>query len=400
MPSNTERKTIDLVVSPILLEVLSEFKEDSEVARLLLYKRLPKDVLVENPVNFITVSEKDPNLISYLTQEKIAEIEADPTCDYWTVRKRIACKPGSFVKRLFKDMPDKEIEKFSNHFRAVMTQPKFPMEVVSGEQIRKYYSHHGYFEQRGSLGASCMKYPHTQPYLDIYVQNPELVTMLIMKHPEVEDKILGRALLWNFNGNKIMDRIYSTNDEQYQIRFKKWAAENGYTFKAEQNFNNCLFFQDFGSEKEERQYEIQLTNWKFDKYPYLDTFKWFDKSKGILYNYRPEGTDDIKTLAAPDGNQLNYDYMALCEVGRMYHYAPDIVRVDYINKSVHSSLTLYSECNNAYILQKDAVFREDINDYIFVDDTLNNKESIQNRVDYFRQSKGRRASYHTINLIR
>ena len=53
--------------------------------------------------------------------------------------------------------------------------------------------------------------------------------MLVMLN--LEGNLKGRALLWNFGTNKIMDRIYTTDDEKLHLYFKKWATENGYLYK-------------------------------------------------------------------------------------------------------------------------------------------------------------------------
>jgi hypothetical protein len=43
--------------------------------------------------------------------------------------------------------------------------------------------------------------------------------------------LLGRAILWDLDSIKLMDRIYTTNDEDLQFHFK-WGTENGFLYKA------------------------------------------------------------------------------------------------------------------------------------------------------------------------
>jgi hypothetical protein len=73
-----------------------------------------------------------------------------------------------------------------------------------------------------------MKYDRCQEYFDIYIENPD-VCSLILKDP-VESSIHGRALLWIDDGTKYMDRVY-TNRNGLDGLFEKWGDENGYKSK-------------------------------------------------------------------------------------------------------------------------------------------------------------------------
>ena len=59
-----ERKTYDLFISDGLREILEQIKGESVVADLLLKRRHSKDDLVDDPVNFISVSSQDSGRIS------------------------------------------------------------------------------------------------------------------------------------------------------------------------------------------------------------------------------------------------------------------------------------------------------------------------------------------------
>ena len=71
MPHSYERKTSDIFISDQFRNILEIFKDKSEIAKTLLYKRLNKDILADEHINFICVSKNDPTKISYLTQERI-----------------------------------------------------------------------------------------------------------------------------------------------------------------------------------------------------------------------------------------------------------------------------------------------------------------------------------------
>jgi hypothetical protein len=241
-----ERKTYDLFISEELKEILTSIESESLVAQLLLRKRHDKDSLVDSPVNFISVSSSDRTKLAYLSADRIESI--DPSL-YWSSSRRFAVKPGSFVTKLFKDIPSKEVEKFSNLYRSQANKPSFNFSVVKGESVRGYYHFESYASEKGSLGASCMKHDNCQDYMSIYVDNREQVKMLAMLNQD--GRLMGRALLWDFDSYKIMDRIYTTCDEDLQFFFKKWATDNGYFYKAEQNWFNTLFFEQIGQKRQE-----------------------------------------------------------------------------------------------------------------------------------------------------
>lgn len=395
-----ERKTFDLIISDELRELLSEIENDSLVAKLLLKKRHDKESLVEDPINFVSIAH-DRTKISYLTQDRISKIE-DPSL-YWSSSRRFAVKPGGFISKLFKDIPAKEVEKFSNLYRALSNKPKFTIKVVEGGEILKYYHYKSYAGERGTLGASCMKHDGCQDYLGVYTENTNRVKMLVMLNSD--EMLLGRALLWNLGEHKIMDRIYTISDEEFSFHFKKWATDNGYLYKSEQNWYNTLNFENLKTPKHELKIEIKLDNFQFRRYPYVDTFKFFDDEKGILLNYMP--SDNFKTLCASDGGKYGSDYLAFDEVDRILRHRGDTVYLRYLNVRTHSNNTYYSDIHDEYILCKDSIHDGELGDYIFNEeyDRFNNKERIKERKDYLikrreeieNREKSRRRKKHVIS---
>jgi hypothetical protein len=90
--------------------------------------------------------------------------------------------------------------------------------------------------------------------------------------------LLGRAILWDLDSIKLMDRIYTTNDEDLQFHFKKWGQKTDF-YKSEQNWSNTLYFEQVGQKKRELRIDIKLSNIRFDNYPYMDTFKFLDRER-------------------------------------------------------------------------------------------------------------------------
>jgi hypothetical protein len=378
-----ERKTFDLIISEDLRAVLSEIESDSQVAKLLLKKRHDKEDLVEDPINFISVAQ-DKTKISYLTTDRIAKIE-DPSL-YWSSSRRFAVKPGGFISKLFKDISAKEVEKFSNLYRAQSNKAKFTFNVVEGNHIKTYYHINSYAQERGTLGASCMKYDNCQDYLGIYTENTDKVKLLVMLNED--GGLMGRALLWDFETVKIMDRIYTIADEEFLFQFKKWATDNGYLYKSEQNWYNTLFFENLSTEKKELKLDIKLDNFQFRRYPYVDTFKFFDEEKGLLLNYMPSD-NDFRTLCASDGGKYGSDYLCFDDIDRVLRHRGDVVYVRYLDIRTSHSNVNYSEINDQHILWKDARYDEEIGEYLFNEenDKFNDTEKINERREYLRKRR-------------
>ena len=377
-----ERKTFDLIISEELRAVLSEIESDSQVAKLLLKMRHDKEELVEDPINFISVAQ-DKTKISYLTKDRIAKIE-DPSL-YWSSSRRFAVKPGGFISKIFKDISAKEVEKFSNLYRAQSNKSKFTLGVVDGLKMLTYYHINSYAQERGTLGASCMKYDNCQDYLGIYTNNTNKVKMLVMLNED--GGLMGRALLWDFENHKIMDRIYTIADEEFAFQFKKWATDNGYLYKSEQNWYNTLNFENLSTPKQELRLSIKLDEFSFRRYPYVDTFKFFDEEAGILKNYM-DG-NDFKTLCTSDGGRYDSDYLVFDDIDRVLRHRGDSVYVRYLDIRTSHNNVNYSEINDQYILRRDAIYDEEISEYLFNEenDKFNNIEKINERKEYLRKRR-------------
>jgi hypothetical protein len=375
-----ERKTVDILISDELRDILVEIESESIVAHKLLKKRHKKEDIVDNNVNYISVSKSDRTRVSYVSNDRLEIIPSD---EYWVSSKRYNAKPGAFVTKVFKNITQPEIEKFSNLFRAESNKPKFTIDVVRGEDIKKYYKYDSYAEDgRGSLGISCMKHNGCQKLLDVYTES-KVVSMVIMLNSD--GYLLGRALLWDFDGNKIMDRIYTHDDEKLQHYFKKWATNNDYLYKSEQNWYNTLFFENMKTEKRELKLEIHIDA-NFNYLPYMDTFK-FIGDNGHLYNYHPN--TNFQTLTACDGSRHSYEHLRFDSIDRVFRYSGESPYVRYLDIYTHERNLNWSNINDCYILRKDAKYDENLDDYIFNDeyDSNNNRERIKERLEYLEKRR-------------
>lgn len=392
MPQPYERKTSDIFISDKFRNILEIFSDKSEVARTLLYKRLNKDILVDKHINFICVSKNDPTKISYLTQERADNISKSGTDDYWSTSKRYACKPGGFIGKILKDISPKEVENFASLYKTFSSEEEMEFKIVSGKDILKYYHYENYFNQNGSLGSSCMKSNSCQTYFDIYTENP-MISMLVMLAPN--GNLLGRAILWQIGEDKIMDRIYTIQDDTYTHHMSKWAVDNGYIYKAYQNWQTSLTFSD-GKTEFERKLSVKLDVYEHDKYPYLDTFKWIDMTTGTLTNFKPEHfslsdkSDDFRTLTTSCGDYDRGNCLGFCEIDREYTHIGDITEVNgggTIPMSVNTRHCNKSETLDTWLLRNESSYSNELEDYIYTDKSRNNIELVERRLEHINQMR-------------
>jgi hypothetical protein len=155
--------------------------------------------------------------------------------------------------------------------------------LVKGEDIRYWYYEEKYDGYGGSLNGSCMKHKKCQHYFGIYVENPEVCQLLILKS-HVDDKIIGRALVWKLrDGDTFMDRIYTSNDSDVEL-FKKYAQEKGWMYKSWQDFNEGTSIVLPNGEVKHLTLNVDLKNSYFDSYPYMDTLKYLNTTHNTLTN--------------------------------------------------------------------------------------------------------------------
>ncbi len=205
-------------------------------------------------------------------------------------------KIGRLASRILSSLKinyeDKDIEEFVNMYTSASNISKdifSNFKVVSGEELRKCYLVTNYYDsnkaRESQLWKSCMSYSYCQSYLDIYVDNPDRVSLLVFMN---DDKVLGRALLWNLDGGvQFMDRVYSIADT-YIHTFEKWGTDNGYELY--NHYNDDM--------------NVTIKSIHYNEYPYMDTFKYYDVDNGILSN---------------DGDNLEVnDYICLGETDGTY----------------------------------------------------------------------------------
>jgi len=262
-------------------------------------------------------------------------------------QSRNEIRVGKIVRSLLKlsgeNFSDRQIEDFVNKFKSTIDlgdEDQFSrFEIVSGKDILKYYNINNYEEfDEGQLGHSCL---NNKPYeiFDMYVMNPDVVKLVILKAP-TSDKIIGRALLWNvkfyqssrydyeerdmadeFEEFKklyetkelFMDRIYTSKDsdvasfKMYANSIGAWHKElqtSSYRFREDFNYS---FYVNRDNDSREGNMIVQLDDYSFTKYPYLDTFCYYNRETGQLCNDRFEIGADI-LICNTDGGYKDADF--------------------------------------------------------------------------------------------
>jgi hypothetical protein len=366
--------TKKIILSKELKEVL--IKLDSAISKTLLTEEVDESMILkpEKNFNYIDLSTSVKGHLSYLTQEKMDKIDQKDDNVFWEPKMRFHARPGSLIKKMFNNFSGCEIENFATQFLSIVDPPIYRMETVKGEDIAKYYNYMHYSEQRGSLGNSCMK-SVDKNYFDIYVNNPEVINMLIML--DQHDKVMGRAIVWLDKNFTIMDRVYTTNDS-FVNYFINWAKNNNCFYK---KFNNCYSPKNMIYDSNEKicNFEIPLKKSKFERYPYLDTFKWLDIKENIIYNYIPKDIENIITVSDHMGGYLNNTYYAFCDFTNNLHSPNDIVFLKYANKNAYAGRVVKSKVNDTMIYDEHYIYDDVLNDNIFNKeyDHLNNHEKIE-----------------------
>lgn len=276
------------------------------------------NIELNKDINYIASTEFQDKA-SYLPKSKwVDSSHFDP---YDKGIGRVQLKIGRLINKILPvdilekyDITKQEIENFVNLYKSWFDPTKFVFKVVEGEEIRYWYNENNYYapndNQTGSLWNSCMRYQNRLKFLDLYCKNPNVKMLVMLREDNGTLKLRSRALLWEKvevmksfvdtlpDEIKIMDRIYYVFDSDVNT-FKKWAFENGYIPKFEQNAKTHQFF-DIKGQVVRIKCKVQLDKSKFGYYPYLDTFPYFNYSDGELCNDE-YGSWDYKLVQATGG---------------------------------------------------------------------------------------------------
>ena len=306
---------------------------------------------------------------------------------FWKNGRTPECAIGKFaqmvMKNVMKEVPGAELEVFVDAYRVEydLAQKKgsHTFEVVQGAEIVKRYLESSFVNKKDytgndSLHGSCMRKPDCAGFFKIYTENPEVVRLLVMLDPE--GKTMGRALIWTLDdGKTYMDRVYCVDTNANVGKFYDWGKTNkidyhyGLTPVAPANATVEVKAKDYG------------------KYPYMDTFKYYDTEEGTLTKSIPTYTDNVLYLQSTHGEGPSLE-----EEFRRSEYLNDWIPVDDafycddIDDYVTANHTVWLEYRDVYVsdraatrycdydgntyLEEDTVESEMMGDWIPKDDAI------------------------------
>lgn len=243
-------------------------------------------------VTFVT--EKDSNNLL----NSASSIYEKRICHYGSLftnlcnTRLIKSKPARVFRKVFGDLfTESEYSEFGDKMNSAILAylaSSSGIKIVSGSEIYWAYNENNYYEDRGELSSSCMRYSWCKPFLDIYVDNPEQIRLIVALR---DNLVIGRALLWK---NKYYDRIYFNNEATRQ-NMVKFCNDNEF----------IPIYQSSIIES------VQLANWQYPHYPYMDTFKNLSKT-GVLYNQQKTNM----ALNNTDGEYDEYMFCPICQQKR------------------------------------------------------------------------------------
>jgi len=279
---------------------------------------------------------------------------------FWTTGRTPSYGIGRWVRHIFNDVRETpisngDLENFVNAYKSTYDKISKGSEkfvLVKGEDIRYWYLEDRYEEVRGHLGNSCMRKAHCQEFLDIYVQNPESCSLVILKSEDPE-KIIGRALVWTLtDGRRFMDRIYTIVDSD-RARFQSYAKEHD-------------ILTNFSTD-----YKVKIKEGRYNKYPYMDTFLFLDYEEGILYSSEDMSKDWRLKLQETDGTASDNSGRVWCEYHGEYIDEDDARYCEDVDGYVHYESAVWLEYLSIYVSDRtDTVYSEYHDQAYYSEDTV------------------------------
>jgi hypothetical protein len=299
----------------------------------------------EDAVDYVSVSEDENNMISYLTEDRRQRLVEEGEF-LWTSDKRFKIRASRIIRKIFKDShveefyKDTDIERFTNLYVSNRGARDYEFIVVSGSSICTNYDGDYYSSGSGSLQSSCMCTETSN------------------------DSVLEVGAKY-----KIMDRIYYTKESQIES-FKDWAKENGYLVKDKQSYDYYTSFNTPQGEYVEAFFEISISNIDQRYYPYIDTFFYVDSDNCLLHNNEGEhyNFEARTTDGSPSGVR--------CYHTGEYIDRDDAEHIESLNNYVHRDHCVFIGDTWYYTEDDDIAWSQIYEDYVYTPDcTLDYNDS-------------------------
>jgi hypothetical protein len=287
--------------------MLLSMRHDCKVANALLRDNYTHTIFA----NYITMRGE---LCSYLPNGREHVINENGK---WARNGRQDMKVVKMAKNLLTELAmiqnnieATDLEKFSNLVKSYISVigdedgegKKIVFDVINGDKIYDAYFVDNYSKILGTdtnLFNSCMRYDSCRDYLDIYVDNVEVVSLLVAS--DCNGKVLGRAILWVMHdGKKAMDTIYA--HESLTPSFIQWAHDNNYFYKSRQSCHHSDFDKHLTDGCICSPCVI-LKHFNYSEYPYMDTLSILEDNQLRTHNI----TNEYRILKSTDGGYEDCD---------------------------------------------------------------------------------------------
>jgi hypothetical protein len=269
----------------------------------------------ESPLSgrtFVLVKFKDGQCV--ISREKV---ESDNSLKSVWSKSRQSIRVGRAIRALLKstgdEFKDSDIEDFVNKYKSAFDRINdafYNFHLVSGSDIGYWYSNRNYLRpDHGTvLSNSCMSEVNSS-FFDIYMDNPNVCKLLVLKDKSDQSKIKGRALVWNLYRPNItyMDRVYTHDDSDVNL-FKEYARSKGWYHKIEMNSSpDTTIMTPQNTPENFSELRVYVKSGDYDDYPYVDTLKYYYMDDGMLSTEQEIGYICLEsTSGSYDSGECSY----------------------------------------------------------------------------------------------
>lgn len=264
-----------LKVDPQFLQIIKTLQSSGDLIASALSNLIENDI--KTNLNYIRPGKANDELV-FINDTQVKRI-TDAGQNPFEKTGNVA-KVGRAIRQILDantiKIVDKDIEDFVNKYKNAWDDlfdenKNEKIRLVKGEDIRYWYLEDKYLQGGGTLNNSCMRYANTQTFLNIYVENPNSVNLLI--YLDDDKKLKGRSLVWFYEKDGTQkvyqDRIYTTNDSD-RISMHNWFLDK---------YKDGLSYQngDYG-----KDISVKLDKFIFKEYPYMDSICYLDFKLGFI----------------------------------------------------------------------------------------------------------------------
>jgi hypothetical protein len=352
-----------LVVDPDFFSILESIAKKGDFVAQSILDLVNKDI--KTNVNYLKPSDKNDDL-KFINDTQVQRL-VDAGKDHGEIFSKPAnsAKIGRTVRQILKSnnisVTDAQIEKFVNLYKNAWDKKYSKLQegfsLIKGEAIRDWYLEDNYVPGGGTLNSSCMRYESTQPFLDIYTENPDVCQLLILV--DDSNRLLGRALLWKLvegSGKSpyYLDRVYTRYDNDVE-KFADWFKD---FIKMDDNFSAHFVGVTSGC-------RVKLKNWKFEQYPYMDTFAVLGYATGVLKTRRD--SDEIEYLIQDTGGDYSVPDHRWSEYHNTWIHTSDAI---YFNDDYYFKNECVKDYNYNWILKVESVWSDFYEAYVSKEDAI------------------------------